>query len=292
MSIHLGKCCERLNIAQDQVVHNGDAEVMGCRCFQTAIEIMRQKPNSEMAYDELDIYMDFNDLLGKNNGIIWSNPMDLASIPLRESSTVSVHVARYNSDIDAGASTNSDELNVIHTSFLLAGLQGTSEQKIDSDDGTWTRVLTAQKVSSISQPGSVKAVAITKKALPRKDVASTTNTTKVTISLYDDGEKNEMIDEDDLLQDEGDLAPPLMPLKENVNASANDCGGRTACDDCTCGRRDAEEHQQVSKAPIKSSACGKCGLGDAFRCASCPYLGKPAFKAGEEHLVLDLQDDF
>ena len=45
--------------------------------------------------------------------------------------------------------------------------------------------------------------------------------------------------------------------------------------------------------PADASSCGNCGKGDAFRCASCPHLGKPAFKENTEglQLVLDLTDD-
>lgn len=266
-----------VRLGNSDAIDSINGEVIISTSLKRASQILQQ--NSRNPLDELDIWLDSNDLqLSGCN--VWSNPMDLASFPVHKASTVTVRVVSTDNSTSDIASKN-EYFQVIHSSFLLAGLTCISEQKIDSEDGSWTRIFTAKKVATTSQSTSAKAISIPKKA----------QSTKVMISIYDDD--NGLIDEDDLLQlEEGDLAPPTIDTKENTNKSVNDCGGRKACDDCTCGRREAEEEHQISKAPIKTSACGKCGLGDAFRCASCPYLGKPAFKPGEEHLVLDLQDDF
>ncbi|KAK4422459.1 Anamorsin [Sesamum alatum] len=90
----------------------------------------------------------------------------------------------------------------------------------------------------------------------------------------------DLIDEDSLLTEE-DLKKPQLPPSDCEVGST-----RKACKNCTCGRAEAEE--KVEKLGITmdqlnnpQSACGNCGLGDAFRCSTCPYKGLPAFKLGE-----------
>mmetsp|Transcript_6001 Transcript_6001/g.8492 ORF Transcript_6001/g.8492 Transcript_6001/m.8492 type:complete len:178 (+) Transcript_6001:45-578(+) len=96
--------------------------------------------------------------------------------------------------------------------------------------------------------------------------------------------RDDMVDEDELLAADG-LETPEVP-------SDVGCSARKPCANCTCGRADSNPSTTAPSEPKSmSSSCGNCHKGDAFRCAGCPYLGKPAFKPGQEQLVLELTDD-
>ena len=84
------------------------------------------------------------------------------------------------------------------------------------------------------------------------------------------------IDEEALLGGEG--------VKRFANES--DCMTKAKpCDNCTCGRAELDAgrvtKEQLENGRVESS-CGKCYLGDAYRCAGCPYLGQPAFEPGDK----------
>ncbi|CAL1675500.1 unnamed protein product [Lasius platythorax] len=94
---------------------------------------------------------------------------------------------------------------------------------------------------------------------------------------------DDLIDEDELL-DESDLEKP-DDLSLRVCTTT---GKRKACKDCTCGLAEELSNKTMQEGTVRSS-CGSCYLGDAFRCASCPYLGMPAFKPGEKVVLPDSQ---
>ncbi|KAK9106360.1 hypothetical protein Syun_022371 [Stephania yunnanensis] len=97
----------------------------------------------------------------------------------------------------------------------------------------------------------------------------------------------DLIDEDSLLTEE-DLKKPQIPIASDCEIGST----RKACKNCTCGRAEEEEEEKVVKLGLTAdqlnnpqSACGSCGLGDAFRCGTCPYKGLPPFKMGEKVLL-------
>lgn len=154
---------------------------------------------------------------------------------------------------------------------------------------TLSRVrLSASKPSfEVGSSSQIKLSFGKKTPKPAEKPALNPNTVKMwTLSANDmDDDDVDLVDSDALLDDEDLKKPDPASLK------ATGCGDskkKKACKNCTCGL--AEELEQESQGKqttnLPKSACGSCYLGDAFRCASCPYLGMPAFKPGEK-IVLD-----
>jgi len=109
-----------------------------------------------------------------------------------------------------------------------------------------------------------------------------------------------LIDAESLLTEEDKQRP--VPICEPVDPRAPP-RRKKACKGCTCGLAELEEEEMrnakvvlidgsqngetsivkqsekerilkaAKAAPKVTSSCGSCFLGDAFRCASCPYLG-------------------
>ncbi|KAI9468747.1 electron carrier [Coemansia sp. RSA 989] len=120
----------------------------------------------------------------------------------------------------------------------------------------------------------------------------------------DDDDDAEIEDQDELLKDEDLVRPDMASLARPGDLKPR----RKPCKNCTCGLADGgdvDESQACKPAETKKakkpvdvvnvkSSCGSCSLGDAFRCSSCPYLGMPAFKPGEQVKLGGsmLHDDF
>ena len=109
---------------------------------------------------------------------------------------------------------------------------------------------------------------------------------------------NDLIDESDLI-DDGLLLLPKPPVDCGTDDTTTGGGKKRACKNCSCGLAELEAAEEKSgilntnssSISVEKSACGNCSKGDAFRCAGCPYLGKPAFEPGMEKVMLSLGVD-
>lgn len=99
---------------------------------------------------------------------------------------------------------------------------------------------------------------------------------------------DDLIDENDLVDD---IVIAAKPADCGVDAPTGVPGKKRACKDCSCGLKEIEaeaEKNGIILPDAPKSGCGSCSKGDAFRCAGCPFLGKPAFEPGNEKLILSM----
>lgn len=104
-----------------------------------------------------------------------------------------------------------------------------------------------------------------------------------------------IVDEDDLLTEEDKQQKVASKAAEGGDCSTR----RRACKNCVCGRAELEQKLEAEGKNPEDAAfeapaggCGSCSKGDAFRCATCPFRGKPAWNKDEDGKVqLNLTDD-
>jgi len=185
-------------------------------------------------------------------------------------------------DVHRKKNTNDDDDDEVMRAMTLEGFLDVSAREELEEGGD------AFVVFSGTKPGWERGAKFTLEKKKKKN-AKTNETNDDNVNGWEDEDEEELIDEDALLTEEDKERP-------NKESAAGCPPTRKPCKDCTCGRKEEEEMKEnIVKMDLENdpndatfkSACGNCALGDAFRCAGCPYLGQPAFKDGEDKVMLD-----
>lgn len=193
----------------------------------------------------------------------------------------------------AQAVQNISNADSVKSSLVLAGLSqvGTPQlletcpylDETRAKLGAPVNVYTCTASKPAFEVGSSKMLSFAKKPVAAPVVPPPASASMWTLEDMED-DTVELMDSDTLL----DAADQVKPDPASLRVCGT-TGKKKACKDCSCGLREelADGKEPVTKSV--TSSCGSCFLGDAFRCASCPYLGMPAFKPGEKIKLSDRQ---
>ena len=165
-------------------------------------------------------------------------------------------------------------------------IQGFKNIVASTDSGDCDHFICCEKPAW--EVGTSSNIAIPLASVNTMNLEKNVSAWKVTLTdLADD----DLIDESELMDDDIVVNKPADCGVDPTGIA----GKKRACKNCSCGL--AEIEQAAEKAgvlmdtSVPKSACGGCSKGDAFRCAGCPFLGKPAFEPGMERLILSLGSD-
>lgn len=174
------------------------------------------------------------------------------------------------------------------SALTLSGFIGASSSSSSSSSPSLVSVECRKPGFEVGKSSALK---LNLKKKKNKPVPTATEPKKAAIwSLDADDIKDAEVDllDPDSLLDESDYVKP-DPLSLKYDCGTNKAGKKKACKNCVCGLAEELDSGKPITTRAASSACGSCFLGDAFRCASCPYLGMPSFKAGEKITLTDRQ---
>ena len=170
--------------------------------------------------------------------------------------------------------------------LMVAGLIDVIQIKTNSGTVLWSGVQPSFETGTKASIGN-------KTMDTEADTA--TSAWQAAVSAHVGGEDTNMID----LEDEDVLLELAGPIAQPPTQTDGGCATKKrACANCSCGRKEMEEaddngtpRPQLTDAELAKmkSSCGNCHKGDAFRCAGCPFLGKPAYNQGE--VPLDSKSD-